>query len=41
MSSAAETPIERDDMKRVYAMVLVCHTVVITALWLFGRIFSS
>ena len=30
-----------DHMARTYALVIVCHAFVITALWLFGRIFSS
>ena len=42
MSSAAENAAEeRDGMGRVYVMVLVCHTLVIFTLWLFGRTFSS
>jgi hypothetical protein len=27
-------------MNRTYVLVLICHAGVITALWLFGRIFS-
>ena len=41
MSSAADVRAERDDMTRVYALVVVCHAVVIFGLWLFGRIFSN
>jgi hypothetical protein len=29
-----------DGMGRIYFLVLVCHAVVITLLWLFGRTFS-
>ena len=36
--SSVEPP-ERD-MRRTYALVILCHTAVITALWLFGRAFS-
>jgi hypothetical protein len=35
---------QRDDdegMLRTYVLVFVCHGLVITALWLFGRTFSS
>jgi hypothetical protein len=28
-------------MSGVYTLVIVCHALVITALWLFGRIFST
>lgn len=30
-----------DGMGRTYVLVFVCHAVVITALWLFGRAFSG
>ena len=29
------------DMRRTYALVILCHACVITALWLFGRAFSG
>jgi hypothetical protein len=32
---------DHDPMSRVYTLVIVCHAAVITALWLFGRIFST
>ena len=41
MSSAAESPADRARMTRTYVLVVVCHTLVIAALWLFGRTFSS
>jgi hypothetical protein len=30
-----------EGMTRTYALVLLCHATVITALWLFGRTFSN
>jgi hypothetical protein len=30
-----------DRMSSVYALVIVCHALVIAALWLFGRVFST
>jgi hypothetical protein len=38
MSSAI---VDDKDMRRLYVLVLLCHALVITALWLFGRAFSS
>jgi hypothetical protein len=37
------SPVAQDDerMSNVYALVIVCHALVITALWLFGRVFST
>jgi hypothetical protein len=35
-------PSLQDDrpMRRMYALVILCHTAVITALWWIGRVFS-
>jgi hypothetical protein len=41
MSLPAAQRAEDEGMVRVYTLVLVWHAVVITALWLFGRTFSS
>jgi hypothetical protein len=41
MPAAPPLPDEDAGMRRVYALVIVCHAAVITALWLFGRVFSS
>jgi hypothetical protein len=37
--SSVDSP-ERD-LRRTYALVILCHAAVITALWLFGRAFSG
>jgi hypothetical protein len=42
MSSAPASASDGSDrMGRLYAMVLICHALVISFLWLFGRVFSS
>ncbi|HEY7059474.1 MAG TPA: hypothetical protein VH458_23225 [Vicinamibacterales bacterium] len=41
MSLPAPRPDEDEGMRRVYFLVLVCHASVITALWVFGRVFSG
>ena len=41
MNLPAASRAEEEGMTRVYALVLLWHTFVITALWLFGRTFSS
>jgi hypothetical protein len=32
---------DEQDMRRTYALVILCHALVITALWVFGRVFSA
>jgi hypothetical protein len=41
MSSAESERAEDQAMGRTYALVLLCHTAVIAALWIVGRTFSS
>ena len=41
MSPAPTAPHEDDGMRRVYTLVLICHTGVILALWIFGRVFAN
>ena len=41
MSASPPVPDEDAGMRRTYTLVLLCHAGVITALWLFGRVFSS
>ena len=38
---ALRSDIDDEVMRRVYALVLLCHATVITLLWVFGRIFSN
>ncbi len=40
MAQPAVRPGHDLPMGRVYALVILCHAVVITILWWFGRIFS-
>jgi hypothetical protein len=41
MSSPGSLPLDDHGMGRTYALVLVCHAMVIVALWIFGRTFAS
>jgi hypothetical protein len=41
MSPDISSSREDDEMHGVYALVLICHTAVILALWIFGRVFAN
>jgi hypothetical protein len=41
MSFPAASRAGEPGMRRVYSLVLIWHAIVITSLWLFGRVFSS
>ena len=40
MSPEVTSSREDENMHPTYALVLVCHTGVILALWIFGRVFA-
>jgi hypothetical protein len=41
MSPAPTSSRDDDAMSGTYALVLICHTCVILALWIFGRAFAN